>query len=529
GEITERPAWLTRDMLGKTTLSDSNNGYLTNGSKLCARYDEAGRTIRRDMATFLDRNAPQQKLKSGTQASDFMNNLNNHMWNLSNEGKRRAAEAVASSGEIDPTADPVPSSASSPGNEGEAPEHWIHVNLLTFALFGPFSFQNDSDLSLSSSDGPSRKTSPAAGSPETDESSGGSASPEPGIESPNCIKLLAASDAKTSRRGIKKAMEANRAAVKIEAESGTKRKVEDILERQQHQSGDMALAMREWRESLKKKELLNQAKARRKKHTDHVRSIRHANRQKVKVHDREIKHLERRLALARDNDDDEERRLVYKELKEALKTKVQLEEVPGPLAEGGETALSAEAAATTGATPGPTPMTARPPPTGTCQAPNAQVPKNTNEAAVATTSWEGIAGSAVPMQHPPLGGGSQVLLGASAPSPAPAARSSIAVDTTSREGVAGSAVSPQHPPSRETNQLPWDWAPTPLPPGWTPTPPPAPAAPASATVFTTSRERIAGSAVPMQHPPLEGGSQVLLGASAPSPAPAARSSIAVDT
>ena len=283
------------------------------------------------------------------------------MWSLSSEGKRRAAEAAASSGEIDPTADPVSSGESSPGDEGEAPEHWIHVNLLTFALFGPFSYQNDSDLALSSSDGPSRKTPPAAGSPESEELSGGSASPEIGIESPNCIKLLAASDGKTSRRGIKKAMEANQVAVNIEAESGTKRKVVDILERQQHQSGDMALAMREWRESLKKKELANQDKARRKKHADHVRSIRHANRQKVKVHDREIKHLERRLALARDNGDDEERRLVYNELKEALKTKVQLQEVPGPLAEGWETALSAEAAATTEATPGPTPMTGTPP------------------------------------------------------------------------------------------------------------------------------------------------------------------------
>lgn len=49
--------WVTNNSASPASscLTDSNNGYLTNGSKLCARYDEAGRTIRRDMATFLDR------------------------------------------------------------------------------------------------------------------------------------------------------------------------------------------------------------------------------------------------------------------------------------------------------------------------------------------------------------------------------------------------------------------------------------------------------------------------------------------
>ena len=52
--------------------------------------------------------------------------------------------------------------ASSPDTEGEAPPHRMHANLLTFALFGPLSRQNDTDVSLSPSGGPTRTTSPAS-------------------------------------------------------------------------------------------------------------------------------------------------------------------------------------------------------------------------------------------------------------------------------------------------------------------------------------------------------------------------------
>ena len=128
-----------------------------------------------------------------------MNDLNNKMWRESSGGERKTASLSAqttdqqgspaggdgaASGQVSPAGGGGATGeqgaatggeggrvgqssgvgGSSPDTEGEAPPHWMHVNLLTFALFGPLSYQNDADLSLSPSGGPTRKTSPVAGS-----------------------------------------------------------------------------------------------------------------------------------------------------------------------------------------------------------------------------------------------------------------------------------------------------------------------------------------------------------------------------
>eukprot|EP00904_Undaria_pinnatifida_P011872 jgi/Undpi1/7815/HiC_scaffold_23.g10288.m1 len=116
-------------------------------------------------------------------------------------------------------ADSAQDGKGSAGTEGEAPKHWLHIHLLTFALFGPLSSQHDDDLSLTSSDGLTRKLSTAWPLPENVDSSSGSASPVAGIESPECIKLLAPPNTKLSRREIKKTQ---KAAIKMEEEGGGK-------------------------------------------------------------------------------------------------------------------------------------------------------------------------------------------------------------------------------------------------------------------------------------------------------------------
>ena len=125
-----------------------------------------------------------------------------------------------------------------------------------------------------------------------------------------------------------------------------------------------------------------------------IRSTRNGDTHKERVHDRNFKRPKKGLALATDNGDEEERSEI--KLKEVLKTDVGVEEAPDPFVEGNETALSVNTAPTTTATPYPTLMSSRPSPIGTVGAPNAQVAESTSETATATTSWESMAGSAVP-------------------------------------------------------------------------------------------------------------------------------------
>ena len=512
-----------------------------------------------------------------------MNDLNNKMWRESSEGKRKTASLSAqtpaqqgspaggdraTSGQGSPAGGggatgeegaatggeggrPEQSSGvggSSPDTEGEAPPHWMHVNLLNFALFGPLSHQNDADLSLVPSDGPTRKTSPVAGSPETVEATSGSESPVPGIENSGCMKLLAPANVKMSRRDIKKAQQAT---VKIEDGGDRKRKMAET------QSEEMVMTMREMRESIKRK-------ARRAAHSDLIRSIRDGNNQRQKDHDRRIKRLKARLAFATDHNDEKARAEAYVKLKEALRTDVDVHEVPGPFVESNDADRSANTNPTTAATPGPSLLTASPPLIGSVNAPIAQLADDSSEMATATTSSQCVTGSAGSGHSSPSRVGGPLSPGR-APSPGVADREPGITATTSGEGMAGPTVPghstpsgvggylhpAQHPPLRGEGQLPPGWSPCPvpaapagiighftpaeraawsavpvqhqaflrgrgqLPQGLAPTP--APAAPAPATAATASWERMAEAAVPAQYPPFSGGTQVGPGWTPPNP------------
>ena len=281
-----------------------------------------------------------------------MNELNNKLWNDISEGEKKAAEAEAlgnvgqpldgkgaPAGDDGPMADSAQGGEGSAGTEGAAPKHWLHIHLLTFALFGPLSFQHDDDLSLTSSDGPTRKLSTASPFAENVDSSCGSASPVAGIESPDCTNLVAPPNKKMSRREMKRA---RKAAIKMEEESGGKLKLVDVLERQHNRVmktlGDLRELLK-WKDmARKKRELTTQSSIKLKLHDRKVRSIRYRNKAKLKTRNNLIKSLQAQVALAIDTGDDEELAAVREELKVALSAEVQLEEEPDPLPEDYEAA-----------------------------------------------------------------------------------------------------------------------------------------------------------------------------------------------
>eukprot|EP00904_Undaria_pinnatifida_P004296 jgi/Undpi1/13868/HiC_scaffold_9.g03519.m1 len=299
----------------------------------------------------------------------------NKLWNESTEGKKKAAESEAMgnigqpldgqgavAGGDGPTADSAQTGEGSPGTEGEAPKHWMHIHLLTFALFGPLSSQDDAHLSLTSSDGPTWKVSTAAPLPQ-----------QGGLVHPDCIKLLAPPNTKLSRREIQKAQ---KAATKMEEEGGGTPKVVDVLQRQHNERQE-------------------------------------ENKAKLETQNNLIKRLQAQVALAIDTGDDEELAAVRKKLKVALTAGVELEEAPDPLLEDYEAALSVSAFETTEATPtSPDPMAATSPAIGTVSAPNAESIDRTD---IATTSWGGVPGSPKkPARLAVVGSGSPPGMGADA-------------------------------------------------------------------------------------------------------------------
>ena len=448
-----------------------------------------------------------------------MNELNNKLWNESTEGKKKAAEAEAmgntgrpldgkgaAAGGDGPMADSAEVGEGSAGTEGEAPKHWLHIHLLTFALFGPLSFQHDDDLSLTSSDGPTRKLSTASPLPEDVDSSSGSASPVAGIESPECIKLLAPPNKKMSRREIKKAQ---KAAIKMEEESGGKPKMVDVLERQHNErQEDMAKLLGDWRESRRKRELTTQASIKMKLHDRKLRSIRRRNKAKLRTRKNLIKSLQAEVALAIDTGDDEELAAVRKKLKVALSTQVQLEESPDPLPEDYDAALSMSAFQTTEATPtGPAPMAATPPAIGTDPAPNAEVAESIHLTDIATTSWGGVPGSPTRTKHSPSREAG--LPPGWAPTPVRAAPASVTAAKSLGGGVAGPTPARATPASvTAAKSLGGDVA----------GPTPARAAPASVAAATSLGRGVAGP-TPVHAAPASMTAAAAFGGGVPGPTP----------
>eukprot|EP00904_Undaria_pinnatifida_P003975 jgi/Undpi1/13579/HiC_scaffold_8.g03237.m1 len=392
------PKWLTKEVMGQSTLNGPPKPYDGKNRALWIRFTETQRVIKQKHNRLYDSLLVGDQLPSGNQVEDIALQLNQKLWELEPGSKKEVKIADVSGIPL------VDEMVETEGNGGDTtteylpmPDDYLNDLFLTFALFGRPSSSEDSDLALTPNSGPKKKKrrtsvgvkleEECGGGVDTDcdeENGGGGRKADLGMLSRRAIRMAVGPGESQSRA------EARKHAAKDSAGRvgrGTEREMVDLLKNPPQDATQVELASAVLKISTGLEE---------KAAEDKLKRARLDKREK-------IINLQGELNMLTELGMDAEAAEVKRKLLTAFRTPAVVPSLAAPVVESAGTAESGIAARVeTPALPAPLAEPALAAPPAAALAPTASVPEPARAAAPAAASVPKPARASAPAPAAPM-------------------------------------------------------------------------------------------------------------------------------